>query len=555
MELGTKLALFAKKLELYKRSESIINYLAITTILIGTAGMLGRIFNIPLLYMFLSNGASMKFITALSIASIGAALFSISKGKIIVTRLLASVVLLIGIATLAEYLFNIDLKVDIVFAGNNASNLPYAVPGRMSLYTAILFVLVSTSVLLFTAKKFFVGQCIMVLGVLMTYSTLLGILFNIGHLFTSGYFSTVSFPSTVGLLATSLGLLLYSADEGWLLEVFNRHSAAQTVRYAIHYFFAATPLFLGIFLLALKYTDSTPEFTLVILIMGITACTLPLAYMLLKKMNHADKKLHQLTRKLKKRTLELTYKNEALSRMNKDLDNIIHIISHDLKTPITSLQASLGILEMALGDTANGSLHNLIGVPKRSVNQLKEIIEYLGETIKTLRPEQALLEEIDICALVDEMKSTELQTVIKNAGATIHVDTDKYILLYERIHVRSILQNLISSSLKYHHHNRPLVLYISSKKVEGGIQLSVQDNGPGISEEEKQHLFGKYKRLHQHGEGTGVGLYLIKRLLEARDGHIKVVSKKGEGTTFHVFFPFIKTETSNLFNNINVSIN
>jgi signal transduction histidine kinase len=549
------LALFAKKLALHERFESIINYLAITAVLIGITGILGWVLNIPVLYMFLSNGASMKFITAFSTVLIGAALFSVLKGKTIFTQLLASVALLIGIATIAEYLFNTDLKVDITFAGNNAGNLPDEAPGRMSLYTAILFTLISIGVFLFTIKKFFVGQCIIVLGILMTYSTLLGILFNIGHLFTFGYFSAVSFPAAVGLLATSLGLLLYSADEGWLHEAFTGHSAAQTVRYAILYFFIVTPVFLGIFLLALNYTDFPPEFTLVILIIGTTACTLPLVYKLLKKMNHDDNGLHQLTRKLKRRTRELTDKNEALSRMNKDLDNIIHIISHDLKTPITSLQTSLDILEMALGDAANGSLHNLIGVPKRSVNQLKEIIENLRETVKALRPEQPQLEEIDIGAMIDEIKGTDLQTVIQNTGATIHVYTDDYILIYERIHVRSILQNLISSALKYHQHNRPPVLYISSKKVEGGIQLSVQDNGLIISEEEKQHLFGKYKRLHQRGEGAGVGLYLIRRLLEARGGHIEVVSKEGEGTTFNVFFPFVRLETSYHINSINASNN
>jgi signal transduction histidine kinase len=514
--------------------------LAITTILTGTTGILGWLLNIPVLYTFLSNGASTKFITAISTVLIGAALFSILKRKIIVTQLLACVVLLIGITTLAEYLFNLDLKLDIVFAGSGATNLQGEVPGRMSLYTAILFMLVSTGILLFTAKRFFTGQCIILIGILMTYSALLGILFNIGHLFTFGYFSTVSFPPAAGLLAASLGLLLYSSEEGWLLEVFTRHSAAQTVRYAIYYLFIVTPLFLGIFLLALKYTTFPPEFTLVILIMGTIACTLPLVYRLLRKMNRADKNLYQLTRKLKRRTQELANRNEELSFANKDLDNIIHIISHDLKTPITSLQASLDILEMTMGGTANGSLHELIAVPRRSVRQLKEMIEYLRQAIKALRPEQPQLEEIDICTLIDEMKKTDLQTIILNTGAIINVFTDGSLLIYEPIYVRSILVSLITNQLKYEHPDKPPVLNISLKKVQDGTQLLVQDNDLSISDEEKQQLFGKYKRFHQHEEG--VGLYLIKRLLEARGGHIEVVSKKGEGTTFKILFPFVKKE-------------
>lgn len=511
--------------------------MAIVTILIGLAGVLGWVLKLPALYTFMSNGASMKFIGAFSTVLTGAALLSINNVKTIVAQLFTWVVLLIGIATIAEYLFNIDLKVDIIFSGSSATGLSGELPGRMSLYTAILFVLLSAGLLLFTIKRFFAGQCIALLGALMTYSALLGILFNIGNLFTFGHFSAISFPTVIGFLATSSGLLLYSADKGWLPEVFGQHSAAQAARYAILYFFTATPVFVDIFLVALKYTAFPPEFTIVILIIGTVACTLPLAFRLLKKMNRADRNLYRLTRKLKKRTRQLADKNEALSRMNKDLDNIIHIISHDLKTPITSLKLSLDILEMALNSTADKSLLDLLAVPKRSTRQLTEMINHLGQTIKAQRPEQAVLEEIDICSLIEEIKATDLQAAIKNTGALIHTHIDDCSLIYEGIHVHSILQNLISNGIKYHFPGRQPIINVSAQKVQGGVRLTVQDNGLGIPEQELPHLFTKYKRFHQHVEGTGIGLYLTRQLLEARGGHIEVSSKEGEGTIFEVFIP------------------
>lgn len=526
-----------------EQSGTIINYLAISTILIGAAGVIGWLLHIPVLYTYLSNGASMKFITALSTLLIGGVLLSMRHKKAVVTQLLSWAVLLIGVATVAEYLFEINLQVDVVFTGSNTS-LPGEAPGRMSLYTAILFILVSGGALLLIFKRFFAGQCIILLGMLFTYSAILGLLFNIVHLFVFGSFSAISFPTATGLLATSFGLLLYSADSGWMPEVFIRHSAAQTVRYAIRYFFITTPLFVGLFLLALRYTQLPPEVTLVMLIIGVTVCTLPLAFKLLKKMNQADKNRYRLARALEKRTQELAYKNEALSRINNDLDNIMHVISHDLKTPLTSLQASLDILEMSLDGTADERVHQLIAVPKRSVRQLKDMINYLGQTLKAQRPNQELLEEIDVRALLEEMKTTDLQDAIQNTGAIVRVHSDNCLLLYERIHMRSILQNLVSNALKYHHPNRLPVVNIHSRKVEGGVQVTVEDNGLGIPEKEMQHLFSRYKRFHKHVEGTGIGLYLTKRLLEARGGRIEVTSKEGEGTTFKVFFPFVKKEVT-----------
>jgi signal transduction histidine kinase len=78
------------------------------------------------------------------------------------------------------------------------------------------------------------------------------------------------------------------------------------------------------------------------------------------------------------------------------------------------------------------------------------------------------------------------------------------------------------------------VVKISTKKDAHGIMLSVEDNGLGLAPDEKDKLFIMFKRLHDHVEGTGVGLYIVKRIVENNGGKIEVESEKGKSTTFKI---------------------
>jgi signal transduction histidine kinase len=100
--------------------------------------------------------------------------------------------------------------------------------------------------------------------------------------------------------------------------------------------------------------------------------------------------------------------------------------------------------------------------------------------------------------------------------------------------IKSILYNLITNAIKFRSPERNPVIKISTRETKEGVLLIVEDNGLGLTPEEKNKLFIMFKRLHDHVEGTGVGLYIVKRIVESTGGKIEVESEKGKSTTFKV---------------------
>jgi signal transduction histidine kinase len=103
--------------------------------------------------------------------------------------------------------------------------------------------------------------------------------------------------------------------------------------------------------------------------------------------------------------------------------------------------------------------------------------------------------------------------------------------------VYSVLLNLVSNALKYRHPDRAPVVQVRSYREQGRLVVRVQDNGLGLSKAQQGKLFRLFQRLHPHVEGTGVGLYLVKKILDHAGGSIQVESELGQGSTFIAVFP------------------
>ncbi|MFD3003437.1 ATP-binding protein [Pontibacter toksunensis] len=132
---------------------------------------------------------------------------------------------------------------------------------------------------------------------------------------------------------------------------------------------------------------------------------------------------------------------------------------------------------------------------------------------------------------------TDLFLLIKQAGAEIQVAIQECGLIdFSSKNARSIVYNLVSNALKYRSPERQLLIQIDCYLQENYQVLSVKDNGLGMDLTDKSKLFGMFKRLHDHVEGTGVGLYIVKKIVENAGGRIEVESKVNEGATFRVFF-------------------
>jgi signal transduction histidine kinase len=111
-------------------------------------------------------------------------------------------------------------------------------------------------------------------------------------------------------------------------------------------------------------------------------------------------------------------------------------------------------------------------------------------------------------------------------------------LLFSAKNLRSVLYNLLSNALKYRHPSRAPQVHVAYREQAAYQVLEVRDNGLGLDlTRGEEKLFGMFQRLHAHVEGTGVGLYMVKRMVENAGGHIEVQSQLGQGSTFSVYLP------------------
>jgi signal transduction histidine kinase len=132
----------------------------------------------------------------------------------------------------------------------------------------------------------------------------------------------------------------------------------------------------------------------------------------------------------------------------------------------------------------------------------------------------------------------DLAPALAAAGTDLTVAVaPELVVPFSPANLRSIVYNLFSNAVKYRAADRPSRVQLRAEQLPHAIRLTVQDNGLGISEVQQRQLFGLFQRLHTHVEGTGVGLYITKRMVENAGGTIAVQSAPNVGTTFTVTFP------------------
>ncbi len=226
---------------------------------------------------------------------------------------------------------------------------------------------------------------------------------------------------------------------------------------------------------------------------------------------------------------------QELTRLNVDLDNFVYTASHDLRSPIANLEGLLLVLKKRLEHKLEASEREMMELMEQSVSRLKKAIKELSEIAKIQKESQQPREELSIRQVLREV-SQDIAALISESSAQVVLDMHVETIHYPAKHLRSILYNLLSNALKYRCPSRKPLITITTRSQDEGVHLTVSDNGLGLTESQVGKLFFMFKRLHTHVEGTGVGLYMVKRIVENYGGRIWVESKPGVGTTFHLYF-------------------
>ncbi|MDO1445843.1 response regulator [Rhodocytophaga aerolata] len=249
--------------------------------------------------------------------------------------------------------------------------------------------------------------------------------------------------------------------------------------------------------------------------------------------NELESRVSQRTIELKNAQEELLKTNENLKSINTDLDNFIYTASHDLKAPISNIEGLVMLLKSRLPEEDNKA-HQLLSLVEESVARFKITIKDLTQVARLQHEEAEDIKDIEFQEVVHELKMTMADDIARR-NAHISEEYQVPAIQYSAKNMRSILYNLLSNAIKYCAPEVEPRIHICTYLSGRYTVLSVKDNGYGIREADIPKVFKMFKRLHTHTEGTGIGMYIVKRILENSGGKIEVKSDYGKGSEFLVY--------------------
>ena len=231
--------------------------------------------------------------------------------------------------------------------------------------------------------------------------------------------------------------------------------------------------------------------------------------------------------------------NTRLKSINEELSELAYVASHDMKSPISNimgLATHLSTMPQIKDSEASSFIELILQSCTQAIEKLEDVVRVAQS--RNLQ-QTARHRELDLLQIVNKVILT-LQTDIKLHEATVEVDVSKAPkICFSALQIESILENLINNALKYRKPDtRPHVTITSQIDEERCVQLIVKDNGIGIdTQRDGLRIFGLFKRLNQSQPGSGIGLYLVKQMIQRAGGSIKVDGAPGKGASFMLTFP------------------
>ncbi|WP_051313229.1 PAS domain-containing sensor histidine kinase [Sporocytophaga myxococcoides] len=234
----------------------------------------------------------------------------------------------------------------------------------------------------------------------------------------------------------------------------------------------------------------------------------------------------------KKMKENLSDKNEQLNKVNKDLDTFVYTASHDLKAPINNIEGLISVMENNAGSPPE--TYETVQMMRESIDKFKGTINDLS-TIAKIEKEGGILVPVEFEELFEEVKFN-LKEEIKKTEASISSDFSMTpTIKFSRKNLRSIMHNLLSNAIKFKATDRVPEIFVSTEKINNYIILKVKDNGLGIKEEDKEKVGALYQRLNPEIEGSGVGMNIVKKIIDNNGGKIEIDSEVGKGSIFKIY--------------------
>jgi PAS domain S-box-containing protein len=231
---------------------------------------------------------------------------------------------------------------------------------------------------------------------------------------------------------------------------------------------------------------------------------------------------------------------QELERKNDELMRFTYTVSHDLKSPLVTIKSFLGYLVADLAREDSDKVTSDIAYIHKAADRMDELLDDLLELSRIGRkvnpPERLSLRSLcdEVCELIAGR--------IKSTDATVVLPERDVFLWGDRVRLREVLQNLLDNALKFSQSQPPVHVLVEVAQRDAEWVVSVRDRGIGIDPRQQHKLFGLFEKLHA-GEGTGIGLALVKRIIDVHGGRVWVESEgEGHGTTVSFTLPNTEPE-------------
>jgi signal transduction histidine kinase len=228
----------------------------------------------------------------------------------------------------------------------------------------------------------------------------------------------------------------------------------------------------------------------------------------------------------------------SLEKTNKELDKFASIVSHDLKAPLRAIGNLTGWIEEDAGDTLQGDVKANFELIKQRVKRMEDLINAI---LDYSRADRVAGEEsrFDVHQLVDEA----VEFIGRPKNVKFNISNELPVIVSDKVRLSQVFSNLIENGIKYNDKNDVCIDVFSQQTADGWI-FSVKDNGPGIEKQYHERIFIIFQTLNRRDavESTGVGLAIVKKIIEDQGGKIWVESEPGQGSEFRFFWPKVKVQ-------------
>ena len=216
-----------------------------------------------------------------------------------------------------------------------------------------------------------------------------------------------------------------------------------------------------------------------------------------------------------------------------DYEILLDTISHDIKNPLSNLVLAINLFKR-VSPNDEQKFKSLLKIVDSALSKMHTVIKELTEERKSAYKYKTEEELLNFEHILEDVRLA-LNDNISGAQAIIKSEIKASEITFSRRKLRTVLYNLINNAIKFRAPERIPIVAVSTYTEGGFVVLSVKDNGIGIEENMLESIFSKYHRLENSIEGTGIGLYLVKEIVNTTGGKVLVESQVDQGTEFKVY--------------------